>query len=59
MSKLFVNYLWNCGVIILSGIIKERADEVYAAMDAAGYEKWQERESGGWVAAVFTEKEEE
>jgi ribosomal protein L11 methyltransferase len=59
MSKLFVNYLWNGGVIVLSGIIKERADEVYAAMDAAGYEKRGERESGGWVAAFFTEKDDE
>jgi ribosomal protein L11 methyltransferase len=53
MSGLFRRYLSKDGLIILSGIIKERADEVYAAMETAGYIFYSEKESGGWVAAVF------
>ncbi|MDR0987822.1 MAG: 50S ribosomal protein L11 methyltransferase [Ruminococcus sp.] len=59
MSGIFAEFLKKGGVVILSGIIKERADEVYTAMKTAGYKQIEERESGGWVAAVFIEIEEE
>jgi ribosomal protein L11 methyltransferase len=59
MSGIFAKYLKKGGVVILSGIIKERADEVYAAMKIAGFIKKEERESGGWVAAVFSRKNDE
>jgi ribosomal protein L11 methyltransferase len=54
MSPLFGKYLKDTGKIIVSGIIKERADEVYSAMEEQGYKRINEVESGGWVAAVFT-----
>jgi ribosomal protein L11 methyltransferase len=54
MSRIFGKFLKKDGVIILSGIIKERADEVYSAMEEQGYKRIKETESGGWVAAVFT-----
>jgi ribosomal protein L11 methyltransferase len=54
MSKIFGKFLKKDGVIILSGIIKERADEVYSAMEEQGYKRINEAESCGWVAAVYT-----
>jgi ribosomal protein L11 methyltransferase len=53
MSPLFNKFLSESGNIIVSGIIKERSDEVYTAMESQGYTKINERESGGWVAAVY------
>jgi ribosomal protein L11 methyltransferase len=54
MSPLFGEYLKETGKIIISGIIKERAEEVYRSMEELGYKRISEAESGGWVAAVFT-----
>jgi ribosomal protein L11 methyltransferase len=56
MSGMFAKFLKKGGVIILSGIIKERADEVYTAVEKADFIKKDECESGGWVAAVFALK---
>ncbi|MDR0943684.1 MAG: 50S ribosomal protein L11 methyltransferase [Ruminococcus sp.] len=53
MSPLFGEYLAETGRIIVSGIIKERAEEVYSAMEKLGYKRISEAESGGWVAAVY------
>jgi len=38
------------GLILCSGIIKERAEEVRAALEAAGFTPVEERTRGEWVA---------
>jgi ribosomal protein L11 methyltransferase len=57
MSGIFGNFLKASGKVIISGIISERADEVFAAMTEKHFVKINEHESGGWVAAVFERKE--
>jgi ribosomal protein L11 methyltransferase len=56
MSTLFGEYLAQTGKIIISGIIKERSDEVFEAMEKAGFSLLQECESGGWAAAVYKKR---
>ena len=45
-------YLADGGVMIVSGIIVERADEVKAALSAAGFEVVAERTENGWLCAA-------
>ena len=44
------------GVFIVSGIIAERAEEVLAALDKAGYKVDEERYENGWYAAAMVRK---
>jgi ribosomal protein L11 methyltransferase len=53
MSPLFINYLEKDGVIIMSGIISERAFEVINAMTAEGYILKEKKEENDWAALVF------
>ena len=49
-------YLAPDGVFIVSGIIAERAEEVLAALDKAGYKVDEERYENGWYAAAMVRK---
>ena len=44
--------LTDGGLFIASGIIRERRDEVMAAIEAAGLELWEEDEEADWVCLV-------
>ena len=44
------------GVLILSGILSDRADKVKAAYEAQGFSMEREREKGEWHAFVFRRK---
>ncbi len=54
MSPYFKDFLGEQGVLIVSGIIEERAIEVHEALKAAGLSSFNIRRSDGWVAAPFT-----
>ena len=58
MSPLFEGFLKengkNGGVLILSGIITERCDEVIEAVKAKGFTMLEIREKDGWAAVSFT-----
>ena len=53
MSPLFKTFIKKDGVIIISGIIIERCDEVMKAMEDNGYRRIELRDSNGWAAAAF------
>jgi ribosomal protein L11 methyltransferase len=59
MSGIFGRFLKKTGKVIISGIISERAEEVYAAMHERHFKMLSEAHSGGWVAAVFVPNGEE
>lgn len=44
------------GVIIVSGIITERADETIAALNANGWELFDEMRENGWFAGVLRKR---
>ena len=44
------------GVLIVSGIIEERADEVLAVLDRCGYRVTGGKRENGWYAGVVTRK---
>ena len=54
MSHLFEGFLKKGGVLILSGIIIERCDEVIEAVKAKGFTMLEIREKDGWAAVSFT-----
>ena len=54
MSPIFKDFLVSNGIIIISGIIVERCDEVLDVMKNNGYIQLELRESNGWAAASFT-----
>ena len=54
MSGFFESFLKDDGVLIVSGIIEERAIEVYSALKAKGLVACGVRKSEGWVAGMFT-----
>ncbi|MCC8042656.1 MAG: 50S ribosomal protein L11 methyltransferase [Oscillospiraceae bacterium] len=54
MSGRFGEFLTRDGVVIISGIIKERSAEVIAAMEDKGFNLIEFRESSGWSAAVMS-----
>lgn len=53
MSSLFVGFLKLDGILIMSGIITERRDEVVAAAKAQGFLILDEKEKDGWVAVTM------
>ena len=53
MSPLFGEFLNNGGILILSGIITERCDEVIEAVKAKGFTMLEIREKDGWAAVSF------
>ena len=57
MSGLFGGFLTDDGIVIISGIILERCDEVMQAMDDAGFRRIAMRTSDGWAAAAFVKRE--
>lgn len=54
MSPLFGKFLKKGGILILSGIITERADEVIDKVRSDGYTLVETREKDGWAALQFT-----
>lgn len=53
MKKHFARYLRKNGVLIVSGIITERMDEVIDAIVSAGFEKTEVNTKEGWAAVKF------
>lgn len=54
MSPLFEKFITDGTVLILSGIICERCDEVLLAMKNNGYKLIELKEKDGWAAVSFT-----
>ncbi len=54
MAGLFYQKLKEGGTLVVSGIIDTRADEVRAALEAAGLSHIETREENGWFALTFT-----
>lgn len=57
LAPSFLRHLKAGGVLVASGIITERLDEVLAALDANGMQAQRVLERGGWAAAVLGAKE--
>ncbi len=53
MSPYFGGFLTNGGMLAVSGIITERADEVTGNIEKYGFERLETREDGGWAAVLF------
>jgi ribosomal protein L11 methyltransferase len=53
MSPLFKSFIKQNGILILSGIISERCNEVIDAMNNNGYNLIEMREKDGWAAVSF------
>ena len=53
MSDYFMSFLNDDGVLIVSGIIKQRADEVFAVLKQKGFIMVGIREREDWVAAMY------
>lgn len=53
MKTHFARYLRENGVLIVSGIITERMDEVIDAIVSAGFEKTEVNTKEGWAAVKF------
>lgn len=54
MKDYFVRYLKKGGILIISGIIEERMDEVIAAVESAGFSSPEPYVKEGWAAVKFT-----
>ena len=54
MKDYFVRYLKKGGILINSGIIEERMDEVIAAVESAGFSNPEPYVKEGWAAVKFT-----
>ena len=54
MKDHFVRYLRDGGNLIISGIIEERMNEVFEAVEAVGFTKCEVSVKEGWAAARFT-----
>lgn len=54
MKDYFVRYLKKGGILIISGIIEERMDEVIAAVESAGFSNPEPYVKEGWAAVKFT-----
>lgn len=50
MRSFFGKYLKESGILIVSGIIEERIEEVIAAVEAAGFKRIEENIKEGWAA---------
>ncbi len=57
LAEPFSKSLRTGGLLISSGISKKRAEEVAAALEAAGLWQLEEREDNNWVAFVHTKPE--
>ena len=53
MSDYFMSFLDDDGVLIVSGIIKERADEVFRVLKSKGLKMVGMREREDWLAAMY------
>jgi ribosomal protein L11 methyltransferase len=53
LTPLMPSYLKEGGILLTSGIIKERKDDVIKAYTEAGFECMSLLEMGEWVAIVF------
>ncbi|MCR5143032.1 MAG: 50S ribosomal protein L11 methyltransferase [Ruminococcus sp.] len=53
MSDYFMSFLNDNGVLIVSGIIKQRADEVFSVLKQKGFVMVGIREREDWVAAMY------
>lgn len=53
MKDHFVRYIRKNGVLIVSGIITERSDEVITVLESAGFEKIESNTKEGWCAVKF------
>ncbi len=56
MSPYFKDFLTDDGILIISGIIDERSEEVIAKMESEGYTRVDYKESHGWVAMAYRSK---
>ncbi len=54
MCPYFEKFVKKGGVLILSGIITERAEEVINAVQSKGYKLTEQKESDGWAAIKLT-----
>lgn len=54
MKDYFVRYLKKGGILIISGIIEERMDEVIAAVESAGFSNPEPYVKEGWAVVKFT-----
>ena len=54
MKDYFVRDLKKGGILIISGIIEERMDEVIAAVESAGFSNPEPYVKEGWAAVKFT-----
>ncbi|MCM1315635.1 MAG: 50S ribosomal protein L11 methyltransferase [Alistipes senegalensis] len=56
MKDYFSRYIKENGILIVSGIITERAEEVISAILSAGFEMTEINEKEGWAAVSFIKK---
>ncbi len=56
MAPLFVSFIKNGGILIISGIISERADEVDSVMKQNGFIQTRFADSNGWAAIKYSAK---
>lgn len=54
MKDYFMRYLRDGGILIISGIIEERMEEVLTAVENVGFTKQNVSIKEGWAAAQFT-----
>ena len=54
MKEHFRRYLREGGILIVSGIIEERMDEVISALVSAGFSTPEPQVREGWAAVRFT-----
>lgn len=54
MKEYFVRYLKKGGILIISGIIEERMEEVLSAFESVGFIREEVSVKEGWAAAKYT-----
>lgn len=54
MKDYFVRYLKKGGILIISGIIEERMEEVLSAVESVGFVREEVSVKEGWAAAKYT-----
>jgi len=54
MREYFAGYIKEGGILIISGIIEERTEEVMSAIETAGFKRLNVSVKEGWAAAEFT-----
>ena len=53
MSGVFSGFLKQGGILVVSGIISQRKDEVVGVIENCGFILKDLRESKDWISAVF------